>query len=160
MNRRRKTFSTFRRASDRGRNFPGHRAPQPTFSQTLRDMSFGDILPGSIEKRIAGNWITPEEAAVAIRDGDGSGIRIAILDSGVEIGHPDFRGRQLDDDLVMDDVNLGEFAEGEGEDTYGHGTAIAGLHNVPSAPVVQTTWALAETSARNRASLTADAANA
>ena len=90
-------------------------------------MSFGDILPGSIEKRIAGNWITPEEAAVAIRDGDGSGIRIAILDSGVEIGHPDFRGRQLDDDLVMDDVNLGEFAEGEGEDTYGHGTAIAGI---------------------------------
>ena len=90
-------------------------------------MSFGDILPGSIEKRIAGNWITPDEATAAIRDGDGSGVRIAILDSGVEIGHPDFRGRQLDDDLVMDDVNLGEFAEGEGEDTYGHGTAIAGI---------------------------------
>jgi subtilisin family serine protease len=89
-------------------------------------MSFEDILPGSIEKRSAGSWITPEEAAAAIRDGDGSGVRIAVLDSGVEIGHPDFRGRQLDDDLVMD-TQLGEFAEGDGQDLYGHGTAVAGI---------------------------------
>ena len=90
-------------------------------------MSFEDILPGSSESRSVGSWITPEQAAAAIREGDGSGVRIAVLDSGIEIGHPDFHGRQLDDDLVMDDTDVGEFAEGEGEDIYGHGTAIAGI---------------------------------
>jgi subtilisin family serine protease len=90
-------------------------------------MSFEDIFPGQIEKRWIDDWISPEQAAAAIRDGDGSGVRIAVLDSGVEIGHPDFRGRQLDDDLVMDDEDFGQFAEGNGEDLYGHGTAVAGI---------------------------------
>lgn len=91
-------------------------------------MSFGDILPEPREKKSkASEWITPEQAAAAIRDGDGSGVRIAVLDSGIEIAHPDFRGRQLDDDLVMDEKDVGQFAEGNGEDLYGHGTAIAGI---------------------------------
>jgi subtilisin family serine protease len=90
-------------------------------------MSFGDIWPGRIKRWRIGDWISPEQAAEAIRDGDGSGVRIAVLDSGIEIGHPDFRGRELDDDLVMDDADLGEFTEGNGEDIYGHGTAVAGI---------------------------------
>lgn len=90
-------------------------------------MSFGNVLPGQIEKWGLDDWISPEQAATAIRDGDGSGVRIAVLDSGVEIGHPDFQGRQLDDDLVIDDADFGQLAEGNGEDIYGHGTAVAGI---------------------------------
>ena len=90
-------------------------------------MSFGEVLPGQIEKARPDGWITPEQAAAAIRDGDGSGVRIAVLDSGIEIAHPDFQGRELDDDLVMDDTEAGEFSEGNGEDVYGHGTAVAGI---------------------------------
>jgi hypothetical protein len=91
-------------------------------------MAFGDVLPGRIEKKWGiSDWISPEQAAAAIREGDGSGVRIAVLDSGIEIGHPDFRGRELDDDLVMDDTDFGQFAEGNGEDIYGHGTAVAGV---------------------------------
>lgn len=103
------------------------RSSQPSLSQTLRDMSFGDVLPRRIEEWGIGNWISPKEAAAAIKDGDGSGVRIAVLDSGIEIAHPDFRGRRLNDDLVMDDASFGEFAAGNGEDNYGHGTAVAGI---------------------------------
>jgi subtilisin len=89
-------------------------------------MAFGDVLSGRIEKKWGiSDWISPEQAAAAIREGDGSGVRIAVLDSGIEIGHSDFRGRELDDDLVMDDADFGQFAEGNGEDVYGHGTAAA-----------------------------------
>lgn len=70
------------------------------------------------------SWLTPETAIAAIRDGNGSGIRIAILDSGIEITHPDFAGHTLADDLV---VELDNFSPGYGLDPYGHGTAIAGI---------------------------------
>jgi subtilisin len=90
-------------------------------------MSFGDVLPLQIEQPGNADWLSPKQAEAAIRDGDGSGVRIAVLDSGVEIAHPDFHGRELDDDLVMDDTELGQFTEGNGEDLYGHGTAVASI---------------------------------
>ena len=34
------------------------------------------------------SWVSPKEAAEAIRRGRGRGVRIAILDSGVEFSHP------------------------------------------------------------------------
>ena len=60
----------------------------------------------------------------AMEEGQCQGVRIAVLDSGIEIGHPDFRGRSLCDDMV---VELENFTPGEGEDVYGHGTAIASI---------------------------------
>ena len=126
MNRLRGIFSPFQRELSGDNGFRARHCSQPSFSQTLRDMAFGDVLPGRIEKKWGiSDWISPEQAAAAIREGDGAGVRIAVLDSGIEIGHPDFRGRELDDDLVMDDADFGQFAEGNGEDVYGHGTAVA-----------------------------------
>ena len=115
MNRLRGIFSPFQRELSGDNGFRARHCSQPSFSQTLRDMAFGDVLPGRIEKKWGiSDWISPEQAAAAIREGDGAGVRIAVLDSGIEIGHPDFRGRELDDDLVMDDADFGQFAEGNG----------------------------------------------
>ena len=70
-------------------------------------------------------WIGPSEAAEAMERGDGRGVRVAVLDSGVEIGHPDFFGRHLEDDLVSD--ASGGMRKGSAEDMYGHGTAVSGI---------------------------------
>lgn len=70
------------------------------------------------------DWINPQEAAAAMAHGDGAGVRVAILDSGVEINHPDFGGRRLQDDVV---VELEETLPGDGVDIYGHGTALASI---------------------------------
>ena len=77
-------------------------------------------------------WITPEEARLAIGRGRGKGVRIALLDSGVEVGHPALGGLELSDDIVIvpDDAKL-RVVPGEGRDLYGHGTAVAAiLHRV------------------------------
>ncbi len=59
-------------------------------------------------------------------------MRIALLDSGVEIGHPALAGLTPADDIVVvpEDAKL-KVMPGEGRDLYGHGTAVAGiLHRV------------------------------
>ncbi len=73
------------------------------------------------------SWITPGEAAAALAAGDGAGVRVAVLDSGIEIGHPDFAGRALTEDVVIDLEHPDRFVPGGGQDAYGHGTAIAGI---------------------------------
>jgi subtilisin family serine protease len=73
-------------------------------------------------------WITPERAKRAISEGRGRGVRIAVLDSGIEVSHPLLRGLVLSDDLAVlgDHVQLQTVAGG-GIDVFGHGTAIAGI---------------------------------
>src|SRR6478609_7163057 len=73
-------------------------------------------------------WISPDEAALALRGGTGKGIRIAILDSGVEWSHPALAGVRQADDIVMfqDDGRLVS-EPGRGEDMFGHGTAVASI---------------------------------
>jgi subtilisin family serine protease len=72
--------------------------------------------------------ISPGEALTAIERGTGAGVRVAILDSGVEVGHPDLGGLSLADDVAVssDGIRLQAVA-GEGRDVYGHGTAIASI---------------------------------
>lgn len=75
--------------------------------------------------------VWPDAASVltALHDGDGAGIKVAVLDSGIEINHPSFEGRDLADDLDFhccpDESVL--VCQGSGQDAYGHGTAIAWL---------------------------------
>jgi len=53
---------------------------------------------------------------------------VAILDSGVEAGHPALSGLQLEDDFaVIDDGLHLRVVPGQGNDTYGHGTAVSGI---------------------------------
>lgn len=72
-------------------------------------------------------WITPEEAREAIHTGTGRGIKIAILDSGVELSHPLLRQLRLVDDVAFElsNARIVTRAPGRGIDVFGHGTAIA-----------------------------------
>jgi len=73
-------------------------------------------------------WISPAEAEAAMRRGRGRGVRIAVLDSGIDITHPFFGGKTLADDIAVveggDRLNV---VEGKVCDLFGHGTAVAGI---------------------------------
>jgi subtilisin len=73
-------------------------------------------------------WPLIDEARHALQQGKGSGIKVAVLDSGVEIGHPFLEGMSLADDLAvgLEDDRL-RVTPGKGRDIFGHGTAIAGI---------------------------------
>lgn len=64
----------------------------------------------------------------AIQTGDGSGVRVALLDSGIERLHPEFKGATFADDLCFTIAENGK-APGDagGVDFFGHGTAVAGV---------------------------------
>lgn len=70
-----------------------------------------------------GLWISLPEALHAWKNGDGEGVKIAILDSGVDLTHPKLAGLELVDDLAI--VDDGHRVIDGGEDVFGHGTAIA-----------------------------------
>jgi subtilisin len=73
-------------------------------------------------------WITPHQADAAIRDGDGSGVRVAVIDSGIEADHPQLRKLRLCDSIgVVEENGRIEIRSGEGFDVYGHGTAVASI---------------------------------
>ncbi len=83
-------------------------------------------------------WITPGEARDAIAAGDGRGVRVAVIDSGVEADHPRLRKMRLADSVgVVEEGGRIEIRSGEGFDVYGHGTAVASvIHRVaPGAEV-------------------------
>jgi hypothetical protein len=64
----------------------------------------------------------------ALRDGDGAGIRVAVLDTGIEANHPALHGLHLSDDVILEgDGPRVRVTDGAGVDAYGHGTAIAGI---------------------------------
>jgi subtilisin len=90
-------------------------------------MSFEEFLPRQIGELGMRGWISPEQAAAAIRDGDGCGVRIAVLDSGIEIAHPDFQGRRLQEDFIVNAAGVEHLTAGNGLDVCGHGTAVAGI---------------------------------
>jgi subtilisin family serine protease len=77
-------------------------------------------------------WITPEEGASLMARGSGRGIKVAVIDSGVELAHPRLAGVPLTDDvaIVSDGLQLVN-QPGDGKDLFGHGTAVADIvHSV------------------------------
>jgi subtilisin len=69
-----------------------------------------------------------EEARRALKEGTGKGVRIAVIDSGVEIDHPALAGLTLVDDLhVVDGGVQIEVKPGDGTDVFGHGTAVSAV---------------------------------
>ncbi|MDF1826129.1 MAG: S8 family serine peptidase [Verrucomicrobiales bacterium] len=73
-------------------------------------------------------WPELSAAAEALRTGDGGGIKVAVIDSGVDTTHPALSGMTLADDVAIscDGVNL-RIEDNEGVDVYGHGTAVASI---------------------------------
>jgi subtilisin family serine protease len=73
-------------------------------------------------------WIDLEQAKRAIEEGTGKGIKVAVLDSGVETSHPQLAKLRLVDDLaVLAEGHKLRVVAGEGRDFFGHGTAVAGV---------------------------------
>lgn len=73
-------------------------------------------------------WMTPDEARAAMKSGTGEGVRVAILDSGVQADHPMLAGAKLGDSVgVIEEEGRLRVEEGKGYDVYGHGTAVAGI---------------------------------
>ncbi|MGB7524349.1 MAG: S8 family serine peptidase, partial [Castellaniella sp.] len=65
----------------------------------------------------------------------GKGIRIAVLDTGLDLSHPDFAGR---------DIVSQSFVEGQPvQDGNGHGTHCAGIAAGPAAPASQPRYGVA-----------------
>lgn len=66
-------------------------------------------------------------AAAALEEGRGRGIKIAVIDSGIELSHPAHRGLRLLDDIAFFPVpkKTPRRAAGRGVDVHGHGTAVA-----------------------------------
>lgn len=69
-----------------------------------------------------------EDARRMLAEGTGRGIRIAVVDSGIETSHPALAGLALADDvaLIQDGLEI-RTIEGGGEDLFGHGTAVAAV---------------------------------
>ncbi len=64
----------------------------------------------------------------ALVTGRGEGVRVAVLDSGIECDHPDLNGLSLTDDIAFSvEGSAITTVPGNGEDMFGHGTAIAGI---------------------------------
>ena len=76
----------------------------------------------------AHTWPDLDEAAEFLRLGTGRGVRVAVLDSGIDAAHPLIQGVPLADDLAVidDDLQL-KLVPGEQKDLFGHGTACAGI---------------------------------
>jgi len=72
--------------------------------------------------------LSPDAAIEAIRRGTGKGVRIAILDSGVETRHPQLsKVNWADDVAIVEDSYRLKTIDGDGNDLFGHGTAVAGI---------------------------------
>jgi len=64
----------------------------------------------------------------AARRGNGQGVRVAVLDSGIERLHPEFRTAAFDDDLCFASAGNGDAPnDAGGTDFFGHGTAVAAV---------------------------------
>ena len=75
------------------------------------------------------NWISPKQALRALKKGTGRGVRIAILDSGIESSHPALAKLRIIEDLALREDDLCGFRvePGGGKDLFGHGSAVASL---------------------------------
>ncbi|WP_431262167.1 S8 family serine peptidase [Roseateles chitinivorans] len=93
-----------------------------------RDLSTGDVpspgAPGE-QAEVAGNTWGLNACRVPASTRNGTGIKVAVLDTGFAIGHPDFVGRAL-----VTNTFVGQPVQ----DLHGHGTHCIGTALGPQAP--------------------------
>ncbi|MCG8599227.1 MAG: S8 family serine peptidase [Verrucomicrobiales bacterium] len=74
------------------------------------------------------NWPDLSRAREVLQSATGAGVKVAVIDSGIDVCHEALKGAKLEDDLVVscDGINL-RIEENHSTDVYGHGTAVASL---------------------------------
>jgi subtilisin len=93
----------------------------PAWAEPFHDPALGPAPSLQLPRRVTREW--------AYGDGSGRGVRVGVIDSGVDAGHPAV-GRVDQAVLVErdDDAEDGvRYTEGPHDDLYGHGTACAGI---------------------------------
>jgi subtilisin len=93
----------------------------PAWAEAFHGAGPGDAPHLHLPRRISRGW--------AYGNGRGTGVTVAVVDSGVEDGHPRVGKVQRFVSVVKDPTAEDgvRFDEGPHEDLYGHGTACAGI---------------------------------
>jgi subtilisin family serine protease len=73
-------------------------------------------------------WPELSKAREVLENATGKEVKVAVIDSGIDVSHAALNGVELEDDLAFscDGVNL-RIEENQSTDVYGHGTAVASL---------------------------------
>jgi subtilisin len=87
-----------------------------------------DLQMRALDIELDNSWGVTRIGAGTVHDGGnrGTGVKLAIIDSGINYNHPDLDDNYADDE---DDIADGyDFVEGDDDpmDVYGHGTHVAG----------------------------------
>ena len=92
--------------------------PLPSYSLSAREA--GGIA-------IASPWPVEIDADWALAGSTGSGVRVCVLDSGIDPDHPDVGGVERSMAVEADEEGYAQVVEDDSGDAYGHGTACAGI---------------------------------
>ena len=96
-------------------------ADLPAWSEPFHDRRPSGVPLPQLRRQIRRDW--------AFGDGRGRGVRVAVVDSGIDADHPAIRG--VEQAVVVerdDDAPDGiRFVDGPHDDLYGHGTACAAI---------------------------------
>jgi len=105
-------------------------------------------------------WINPSNAKEAISIGTGKGIKVAIIDSGIELAHHKLNHLSLVDDLAFIESEEGVVKRipGFGIDVFGHGTAVAGVIKKISPQIQLGSFRVMDDKLRSKYSLIEEAA--
>ncbi|MEO0448677.1 MAG: S8 family serine peptidase, partial [Verrucomicrobiota bacterium] len=77
---------------------------------------------------LSSHWIDPAEAQQAMEKGRGKGVRIALLDSGLDADHPMLTEiPSLQRKAIIEGAHGFETIDDDEPDAFGHGTAVAYL---------------------------------
>ncbi|MDF1861370.1 MAG: S8 family serine peptidase [Verrucomicrobiales bacterium] len=82
----------------------------------------------SHRRREEDSWPSFNEIAEAAASGTGKGVRIAVIDSGIEASHPRLADLSIRDAVRFEEKGGSiEVIEDDGSDGFGHGTAVADI---------------------------------
>ena len=95
-------------------------APEPLPSYSLPRAQAGEIA-------LESPWPSEVDRDWALGDSTGEGVRVCVLDSGVDGDHPDVGGVERSVAVVADDEGYAQVVDDDEGDVYGHGTACSGI---------------------------------
>lgn len=67
------------------------------------------------------------EEFIPIMPGSGRGVKIAVIDTGIDVSHTELAGLKLLDDIAIENDGISTHPIEGGTDLFGNGTAIAGI---------------------------------